>query len=91
MSQENIEPTERNKLGDFALAVVVVGWFAGFSTFYIPLAVIGSVLCPTGLILGLIALRRQPRRSASWAVALGILGQLVFVGTIWNEIIRSQQ
>jgi hypothetical protein len=94
MSQVNIDNTDRNKLGDTALILVIAGWIAGFTTFYPPLAIIGSVLCPLGLILGLIALWREPRRSASRAVGMGILGQLLFVGTIWNEIllyIQSQQ
>jgi hypothetical protein len=86
MSQIDTRRAERNKLGDVALSLAIAGWIAGFMTFYPPLAILGSMLCPLGLILGLIGLRHEPRRSASWAVALGIVGQFCFVGTIWSRV-----
>ena len=87
MPQTEVATSARNKLGDIALALVFAGWISAFMNFYSPLAVIGSILCPLGLILGLIALGRTPKRSASWAVGLGVLGQFAFVGTIWNELL----
>jgi hypothetical protein len=48
-----------------------------------------SVLsCPIGLLLGMIALYRPPRRSAVWAVAIGIWGSL-YVSTIWLSYLRA--
>jgi hypothetical protein len=87
MSQTGIAATERNKLGDVALGLAVSGWIAAFAPFYPPFAILGSIVCPLGLILGLIALRHEPKRSAFWAVGLGIVGQFFFVGTIWSRLL----
>lgn len=47
---------------------------AGFVTSLVGFAFTGGLLCPIGLILSLIALRRQPRGFAIAGTVLGLLG-----------------
>lgn len=47
---------------------------AGFITSLVGFALTGGLLCPVGLILSLIALRRQPRGFAIAGVVLGVMG-----------------
>ena len=47
---------------------------AGFITSLVGFALTGGLLCPVGLILSLVALRRQPRGFAIAGVVLGLMG-----------------
>ena len=46
-----------------------------------------SLICPTGLALGLVDLWRRPSKSAALACALGFLGSLC-IPTIWLQVVQ---
>ncbi|MDZ4656857.1 MAG: saccharopine dehydrogenase NADP-binding domain-containing protein [Bythopirellula sp.] len=92
MSEANIDNSGRNVLGDVGLWLTATGWILAF-VFSLPslnfLLPIPAAICPLGLIFGLFGLWRKPRRSAQWAIALGVAGQFCFVGTVWTHLIMA--
>jgi hypothetical protein len=75
----------KNKLGNIALWLSAVGvvllyvcarepfmWFLPY----------GPLLCPLGIALGTFALRHSPKRSAAWAIVIGLYGS-AHLPTIW--------
>jgi hypothetical protein len=79
---------QRNVLGNVALIVSLLGDFCLFCFLSAPLLAflpLVSLLCPLGLLLGIIALFRRPRRSAGWAIAFGIWGSL-YVPTLFTAV-----
>ena len=94
MSHPNIDNSERNVLGDVGLWLTATSWILVFVfslpplTFLLP---IPAALCPLGLVVGLIGLWRKPRRSARWAIRLGVLGMFCFAGTVWTYLLMAIQ
>jgi hypothetical protein len=84
-----------NRVGNVALVLSLLGmasicvfcaeWFLRRLPWALPL---GSLFCPVGFLLGLIALWFPPRRTAKWAIAIGLLGSL-YVPTIWIFFLRA--
>jgi hypothetical protein len=76
---------QRNRVGNVALVLSAIGLISLFLFAMEPLTWLlrpVSLLCPIGLLLGLIALWRPPRRSAIWAIVLGLFGSL-YLPTLW--------
>jgi hypothetical protein len=79
---------QRNVIGNLALVLSVIGdllLFIFLSPQLLRLLPFVSLLCPLGLLLGIIALWRRPRRSAAWVIAFGIWGSL-YVPTLFTAL-----
>jgi hypothetical protein len=78
-----------NRVGNVALVLSALGFcslfLSGPLTWLLPWA---ALICPVGLLLGLIGLRNPPRRTAWWAVAIGLWGTLC-VPTVWVFYLRT--
>ncbi len=76
---------QRNRIGNVALVLSTLGLISLFVFnneslgWLMPWSVLS---CPIGLLLGIIATYRPPRRSAAWAIVLGVWGSL-YIPTIW--------
>jgi hypothetical protein len=82
---------QRNRVGNLALLLSSSGLVSlfVFNNDLLGWLMPWSVLsCPIGLLLGVIAMYRPPRRSAVWAVAIGVLGSL-YIPTIWLFYLRA--
>ncbi len=92
MSESNVENSGRNVIGDVGLWLTATSWalapVLSFPSLNL-LLLIPAVLCPLGLLLGLFGLWSKPRRSARWAVALGVAGQFCFAGTVWAYLLMA--
>jgi hypothetical protein len=97
-----MEPVRANRIGDIGLTLVLLGWLGGVLACWpwVPellllpykyLVLFLTFLSPVGLVFGLIGLSRAPRRSSRYAIALAVLAQFVFVGTIWSMALIDYQ
>jgi hypothetical protein len=76
---------QTNRVGNTALVLSSIGLISLVVFNNEPLGWLmpWSVLsCPIGVILGIFAIRHRPRRSAAWAIAIGVWGSL-YVSTVW--------
>jgi hypothetical protein len=82
---------QRNRTGNMALVLSALGLWSLFVFSSGPLTWIlpwTSLICPVGLLLGILGLQHPPRRTAWWAVAIGLWGSLC-LPTIWIFYLRA--
>ena len=75
----------KSKLGNIALWASATGVLLLFVCAQGPLMwalPFAPLLCPLGVVLGTFALRYSPKRSAAWAIVIGLFGS-AYLRTIW--------
>ncbi len=80
----------KNKLGNIALLVSASGVLLLFICAQEPFTWVlpfGLLLCPLGIVLGTFGLRHSPKRSAAWAIMIGLFGS-AYLPTIWLFYMR---
>lgn len=81
-----------NRIGNAALTISVAGMLAMTVASFLqqpyPWILPTPLICLLGLALGVFGLRRTPRRSAAWAIAVGIWGG-AYTATIWLPVLRG--